>query len=88
MLQLLLSAGAEISGPGAEQYESARELALKNGHGSVRRLLEKHMAERLEGLLAWDLTSVDFGNMDLGSMNIYSINQQSTDFGVSDGFRF
>ena len=88
MLQLLLNAGAEIIGPGSEQYESAREFALENGHFSARRLLEKHMAERLEGILAWDSMPMDFGNMDLESMDLYSMDQESTDFGVSDGFQF
>jgi ankyrin repeat protein len=88
MLQFLLSAGAQIIGPGSEQYESARELTLENGHVSARRLLEKHKAEISEGIVPWNPMSMEFGNMDLGSMDLYSINQESTNFGVSDGFRF
>jgi hypothetical protein len=46
------------------------------------------MAEKMEGLLTWDPTSMDFENIDLGSMDLYSMDQESTDFGISDGFRF
>jgi ankyrin repeat protein len=68
MLQLLLNARAEIIGPGSEQYESAREFALRNGHVAASRLLEKHMAERLDVLSAWDPTSMEFGSMGLEAM--------------------
>jgi ankyrin repeat protein len=68
MLQLLLGAGAEISGTGEEQYESARELALENGHVSARRLLEKYKAEISEGVVSWNPLSMDLGSMDLESM--------------------
>jgi ankyrin repeat protein len=71
MLQLLLSAGAEIIGPGSEQYESAREFASENGHVSARRLLEKYKAEISEGVVSWNLLSMDLESMPLGFFDEY-----------------
>lgn len=43
MVQLLLNAGVRLSGFGDAQYRKALELALKNGHHAVKRLIEKSL---------------------------------------------
>ncbi|KFZ10895.1 hypothetical protein V502_07858 [Pseudogymnoascus sp. VKM F-4520 (FW-2644)] len=46
MVQLLLNAGANIFGDGQTQYENAIRRASENGHHAIRRMLEKHHADR------------------------------------------
>jgi ankyrin repeat protein len=64
MLQLLLSAGALIVGPGAKQYERARELATENGYIAARRLLESYHTQLLEGFASWDRMATNLGVLD------------------------
>lgn len=40
MVQLLLNAGVKLSGSGDAQYRKALELALNNGHNTVKQLIE------------------------------------------------
>ena len=46
MVQLLLNAGANIFGDRQAQYENAITRASGNGHHAIRRMLEKHHADR------------------------------------------
>lgn len=46
MVQLLLNVGANIFGDGQAQYENAVRRASGNGHHAIRRMLEKHRADR------------------------------------------
>lgn len=66
MLQLLLSAGAQITETGLRQYNRARELALGNGHRAACKLLEKYSGEMWENLVAWDDLFMNFGSFEEG----------------------
>lgn len=44
VLQFLLNAGAQTTGPGAKQYERAKNFASQNGHIAARHLLESYRA--------------------------------------------
>ncbi|KAL5345388.1 hypothetical protein ACLOAV_009759 [Pseudogymnoascus australis] len=46
MVQFLLNVGANIFGDGQAQYENAVRRATGNGHHAIRRMLEKHRADR------------------------------------------
>jgi hypothetical protein len=46
MVQLLLNAGAELSGPGNAQYRRALELASAYGHNAVGKLIKAHYERR------------------------------------------
>lgn len=42
MVQMLLNAGAEVHGEGQAQYKRALEHATRNGHLTLKKLLEEY----------------------------------------------
>lgn len=60
-MQLLLNAGARITGISGEQYERALEFASQQGHHSIYRLLEKYRDQLWESLVDWDPASMGSG---------------------------
>jgi hypothetical protein len=79
MLQLLLDAGATVTGDGQAPYERAIEFASKNGHNMVRNLLRSRYDRKSLGL---DLNNFELaGEVDLGLSDL-GIGNTQYEFGV------